>query len=178
MTTTVDVVTAGAAFVSAIGGAIAAWAAFKSARSAQKSQESGDALAQKFALRDVALAAGEVRVESNRVLHRAQQLKLSYRDLFIMSGSAVHSSEQLCMAEIEKKVLRVSALAADAANFSDGADNLKRSTIDDIFRVETRLTSSIKEVRAIREDLDRENDQIDAQCAERRKRMENLRFAR
>jgi hypothetical protein len=55
---------------------------------------------------------------------------------------------------------------------------LRRSTIEDILRVQTRLTNSVREVRALREELDREHDQIESQCAERRESMDRTRLAR
>lgn len=178
MPTAVEILSVAAAVVSAVGGAFAAWAALQSAQSASKTQEAADAMERNFALRDVALAAGEVQVEARRAETRAEQLKLSYSTLFILSGSFGNSRQAVFVAELEKKVERIAQLVEDASKFKDGAASLRKATIEDVLRVQTRLTNSVKESRALREELDREHDQIESQCAERRESMDRTRITR
>ena len=132
----------------------------------------------RLALRDLTLAAGEIQVEARRAQSRAEQLKLSYGTLFTLSGSSGNSRRALYSAEIDKKTDRIAQLVEDAKKFDDGAPSLWQATIDDILRVQMRLSNSIKEVRGLREELDREHDQIESQCAKRRESMDRTRLAR
>jgi hypothetical protein len=178
MSSAAEILSVAAAAISAVGGAFAAWAAMQSARSASKTQAAADAMERNFALRDAALAAGEVQVEALRANARADQLKLSYSTLFTLSGSSGNSRQALYVTAIETKLGRVTQLLDDASKFKDGATSLKEATIEDMLRVQMRLTTSVKEVRALREELDREHDQIERQCAERRASMDRTRLAR
>ena len=178
MTTTVEVLSVVAALASAVGGAFAAWAALQSARSASKAQEAADAMERNIGLRDISLAAGEVQVEARRAHSRAEQLKHSYSTLFALSGSFGNTREALYAAEIDKKTERIAKLVDDASKFDGGATLLKMATFEEILRVQMRLINSVKEVRALREELDREQDQIEEQCAERRKSADKTRLAR
>jgi hypothetical protein len=67
---------------------------------------------------------------------------------------------------------------ADAKLFVEGASSLGSATLDDIDRVQIRLSGSLATCRAIREDLEREENSIEAQCAERRESMDRTRLAR
>ena len=178
MPTAVEILSVTAAVVSAVGGAFAAWAALQSARSASRTQEAADAMELKFALRDVALSSGEVQVEARRAESRAEQLKVSYSTLFALSGSVGNSRQALYVAQIDTKIERIALLIEDAGRFKDEAAALNKSTIEDILRVQTRLAISVKEVLALREELDREHDQIESQCAERRESIDRTRLAR
>jgi hypothetical protein len=178
MPTAVEILSVAATVVSAIGGAFAAWAAWQSARSASKAQEAAELMERNVALRDVAMAAGEVSVEARRAESRAGQLKLSYGTLFTLSGSFGNSRQALYVAEIDKKLDRIAQLVEDASKFDDKASTLRKTTIEDVLRVQTRLTNSVNEVRALREELDREHDQVERQCAERRENLDRKRLAR
>ena len=178
MASVVEVLSVTASAVSAAGGAFAAWAALQSSRSASKAQATADAMETRVALRDVALAAGEIQVEARRAQSRAELLKGSYGTLFILSGSFGNSRQAIYSAEVEKKADRIAQLVEDAKKFDYGATSLRQATIDDILRVQMRLSNSIKEVRGLREELDREHDQIESQCAERRESMDRTRLAR
>lgn len=175
MTTVVEVLSVAAATVSAVGGVFAVGAALQSSRSASKAQATADAMESRLALRDVALAAGEVQIESRRAQSRAEQLKLSYANFFMLSNSFGSSRQALYTAEIDKKTNRIAQLVEDAKKFDDGAESLRQATHDNILRVQVRLSNSTKEICALREELDREHDQIEGQCAERRESMDRAR---
>lgn len=131
-----------------------------------------------FARRDLALAVGDAQVEAMRAKSRADQLKLSYSTLFTLSGSFANSRQALYEREVEKKAERIDQLLEDASKFDNGATSLKEATIEDILRVQMRLLNSVKEIRGLREELDREHDQIEGMCAARRESMERTRLAR
>ena len=117
-------------------------------------------------------------MEAMRAQSRADQLKQSYSTLFSLSGTFGNSRQALYEAEINKKIDRIGPLLEDASKFGDGAASLKEVAIEEILRVQMRVLNSVKEIRGLREELDREHDQVEGQCAALRESMDRTRLAR
>jgi hypothetical protein len=160
-----ELVSAGAAVVSAVGGAFAAFAAFRSAASARAAQEAAAATEKRTVLRQVAITANDVLVEVERVESRSLVLKQGYRSLFTFGGSSGGSREALYLKAVDEKVASVQALASIAKPFVSGGSDLANATLEEINENEIKLTQALSQVRATREDLEREHASVEGQCA-------------
>lgn len=163
-----ELISAVAAVVSAVGGAFAAVAAFRSAASAREAQDSAEEAQRRVALREVVATAAQVSIENQRAQGRIQELTLAYNSLSVFSGSSENSGIQLAEASATAKANRALQLLEYSKLFAAGAASLEFAPSADIDRVQVRLSSGLLEVRAIREDLEREHSFIERQCAEHR----------
>ena len=168
----------GITFASALGGAFAAWAAWRSAGHAKAAQESADLAERRAVLREISGAASAVLVEQSRIASRAGELKLGYRSLSTLSGASSSSNLTLLIARIDETLKVVEALATDAKLFSNNAQALAKAPPEEHDRVVTRMRESLIKAQGYREDLEREHTQVESQCAERRESMDRTRLAR
>jgi hypothetical protein len=178
MATTVEVLSVSAALVSAIGGAFAAWAAFRSAASARLAQESADTSERRVSLRDLTSTARAVVIEAQRVAVRGGELKREHQSLAIMSGASISSSLDLSLAAVEAKLTEAKEQAKHAELFASSSSNLEHASSEEIDRVQLRLSDSLKKAQATLEDFDREHGIIERQCAARRQSMDQAKYAR
>lgn len=158
-----------AAVVSAIGGAFATVAAFRSAGSARVTQDAAAASEKLAALRQLMVAANEVLVEARRAESRGNDLKLSYHVLFTFAGSSGGSREKLYVDATEGKLAEATAISARAKPYSSDLDLLLNGPLEEITGREIKVAQMLTEIRAIREDLEREHASVEGQCAEFRK---------
>jgi hypothetical protein len=159
------VVSALAAVLSAIGGAVAAIAAFRSAGSARDAREAAQVSEKRSALRQLTVTANEVLVEVWRVESRAAELKLSYRTLSTFEGSFGGSRETLYLGEVDRKVATIVNVSEAAKPFASGQDHLMNGPVEEIAAREIKISQLLTEARAIREDLEREHASVQVQCA-------------
>ena len=159
-----------AAVVSAVGGAFAAVAAFRSATSARQAQAAAEKSQKSGTLRQLAIAANEVLVEARRAEARTAELKLRYGELFAFAGTTGSSSEGLYLSEVDKKLAEVAQLSDYATPFTSDLSQLANGPLDEISNRETILAQTLTRVRAIREDLEREQASIEADFAALRER--------
>ena len=159
------VISAIAAVVSAVGGAFAAIAAFRAAGFARDAHEAAQVSEKRGALRQLTITSNEVLVEAKRAESRATDLKLAYRTLAVFSGASGGSRENLYVTEIDKRLVNVASLSEAAKPFSSGQDSLMNGPAEEISRRETKMAQLLTNVRAIREDLEREHASVEAQCA-------------
>lgn len=178
MATTSELLSIAAAVVSAVGGAFSAWAAFRSAGSARVAQEEAAKAGRRAALRQVSETAGIVISEVERIQARGPQLQRSYHSLFALSGGLSNSRLPLHLDAVDKKVKKATALAEDARLFTSEAKSLIDASIEDIDRVQIRLSNSVITTRGVREDLEREESSVEAQVAERRESNERARIVK
>lgn len=158
------VISAVAAAMSAIGGAFAAVAAFRSAASAREAREAAETSEKRAALRQLMVTTNEVLVEARRAESRGAELKLAYRTLFTFGGSSGGSREGLYLAEVDKKLAGVTKLSEHAKPFASDQDGLMNGPVDEISSRETKVAQVLTQVRAIREDLEREHASVEGQC--------------
>jgi hypothetical protein len=154
------VISAIAAVVSAIGGAFAAVAAFRSAASAREAQEAAQASEKRAALRQLTVTANEVLIEARRAESRGAELKLSYRTLSTLGGSSGGSREGLYLAEVERKLAEITTLSERAKPFAFDQEGLLNGPLDEISVRETKIVQALTQVRALREDLEREHASV------------------
>ncbi len=164
MTTTVEVISVGAAAVSAIGGALAAWAAHRSAVSAQEAQTAAFDAERRAGLRQIGQIASELLLEGRRVESRANETKLAYQTLFAFSGSTGGSRQKLYISQVDEKLKGAEKRIEYAKLFAPEPAKLKTIPLDEIDRVQTNVLATLTEVRALREDFEREYAGVEAQC--------------
>jgi replicative DNA helicase len=157
------VISAVAAVVSAIGGAFAAIAAFRSAASAREASQTAEMSEKRAALRQLIVTANEVVVEARRADSRGAELKLAYRTLFTFGGSSGGSRETKYLAEVEKKLGEITTLSKIAKPFASDQDDLMNGLVDEISGREASIAQVLTQVRAIREDLEREHASVEGQ---------------
>lgn len=162
---TPEVVSAAAAVVSAVGGAFAAWAAFRSAESARIAQQAGAAAEHRAALRQIGTTATEVQIEVERIASRGNDLKIAYRTLFTFAGQLGSSRNNLYDAAVDEKLKRASELGGYAKLFTTAAAKLDGTPPEETDRVQVRLSNTLTEIRALREDLERELSSVEGQSA-------------
>lgn len=149
-----ELVSAAAAVISAIGGAFAVLAAFRSADSARSSQRAAEEADRRAALRHIAVTSSEVVTEAMRVGSRARDAKLAYNTLAVFSGSFGNSSIVARVAEVDCKAQRAGELSNHAKLFAEGATSLSQAPREELDRVQFRESAALIEVRALREDLE------------------------
>lgn len=165
MAITPDIVSATAAVVSAIGGAFAAWAAFRSAGSARVAQQAAADSERRASLRQIATTASEVLIEAQRVESRGHDLKSAYRSLFVIAGSGGGSRQALYDTAVDEKLKEAQGLADSAKVFSSSPRSLEDAPPDEIDRVQLKLSTALTKVRALREDIEREFTSAEGQSA-------------
>lgn len=166
-----EIISAGAAVVSAIGGGFAALAAFRSAASARATQQSAAAAEHRAALRQIGQTATEVVIEGQRVAERANYLKSAYGSLFVFAGQSGGSRQARYDLAVDEKIKRASDLCDYAKVFTSISGKLDDAPPEETDRVQTNLSSALTEIRALREDLERELAGADGQSASYRDRV-------
>lgn len=165
MPSPVEIASAIAAVISAVGGAFAAVGAMRSASSARHAQQAMERSEKRAALRELVVSWNELQVELQRVVSRATELRTAYQTFFAFSGSSEHSSEKLLLKEIDEKVRSAQKSAEGVAQVSTDVTALYDAALDDINKHHARVEQSLFLVRSVREDIEREHLSIEARCA-------------
>ncbi|MFI3120718.1 MAG: hypothetical protein QX203_12155 [Methylococcaceae bacterium] len=160
-----EIVSAAAAVVSAVGGAFAALAAFRSADSARVTQRAAEAAEHRVALRQIGTTATEVFIEKERITSRGTNLKMAYQTLFAFAGQLGGSRKNFYESAVDEKVQHASKLGEYAKLFTTAAEKLDGTPPEETDRVQVRLSNSLTEIRALREDLERELSGVEGQSA-------------
>lgn len=163
-----EVASAVAAVVSAVGGAFAALAAFRSAGAAREAALSAEHANRRAMLRDVSAIAASILGAVLGVKSRAAELICEYKSAEVFSGSRENSSllklqESTC--ELQAKA---ESFVADAGLFANGATQLAASPAEDIDRVFVRLSGNLQLIQTIRDELDRKYAAMSSQNAQHR----------
>jgi len=85
--------------------------------------------------------------------------------LAVFSGSVGNSRIDLYLSAVSEKTKRAGELSSHAQLFSGNTGSLERVPLEEIDRVHMSLSTALTEVRALREDLEREHAFVDGQCA-------------
>lgn len=159
---TPEIVSAAAAVVSAVGGAFAALAAFRSAESARVAQQAAAAVEHRAALRQIGTTATEVLIEVERIASRGNDLKIAYQTLFTFAGRSGGSRKNLDSA-VDEKLKHASELGDYAKLFTTAAEKLDGTPPEETDRIQVRLSNTLTEIRALREDLEHELSGVEGQ---------------
>lgn len=157
-----------AAVISAVGGAFAAIAAFRSAGAAREAALSAEHANCRAMLREVSAVAPSILGAVLGVKSRAAELSSEYKTAELFSGSR-QSSSLLKLQEIARELeAKAESYFADAELFANGATQLATSPAEEIDRVFVRLSGNLQLIHTIRDELDRKYVAISSQNAQHR----------
>lgn len=157
-----------AAVVSAVGGAFAAVAAFRSAGAAREAALSAEHANRRAMLREVSALAASILGSVLGVKSRAAELIAEYKSAEIFSGLR-DSSSLLMLQECARELqIKAESFVADAGLFANGATQLAASSAEEIDRVFVRLSGNLQIVQTIRDELDRKYAAMSSQNAQHR----------
>lgn len=154
-----------ASVVSAIGGAIACIAAFRSAGHAKEAFEESQKADKRHALRQLSLTAHQVVVEVERIKWLAQGLKVAYKTLVVFCGATGGSRVTIFTKEIEEKVGVAETLENKSSPFIELQVALLNGPLEEISGREVRMSQHLAEAVALREKLEIELADIQAKNA-------------
>lgn len=155
MSDTTEVVSAAAAVIGLVVGALSTLAAFRAADSARSAQRAADEAAHRVDLFTISRTASDVLVELQRIVVRSQDAKGAYQTLAVFSGSYQNSGIEQAKSNVETQSRRAHELAEQARLFIDGDSKLRGAPPEEIDRVQLRLAANLSEIVAIREELER-----------------------
>lgn len=153
-----------AAVVSAVFGVLAVVAAFRSASYAQKAHDAAEDAERRGALRQVISTAKEVELEAKRGIDAAALAGRSRNDLAIFAGGLGGSRNRLSQDTYTAKSKRAEEIATEARLFSGMPSTIEKAPPTELDRVLIKLTALLSEAQALREDLERERTELEAQC--------------
>jgi len=159
------IVSTAASVISAIGGAAACIAAFRSAGHAQKAFDQNQKMEKRFALRQLSVTAHQVAVEVDRIKWSAQGLKVAYKTLAVFAGAVDGSRQKLMLQEVEDKVKAADSIKEKASPFVDLNTLLLNGPLDEINDREVLMSQLLVEATALREKTEIELSEIQAQNA-------------
>lgn len=168
MTEPASLISVIAAVASAIGGAVACVAAFRSAGHAKMVFEESQKADKRVVLRQLALTAYQVSVEVERIKWLAQGLTAAYRDLAMFSGANGGSRETLYKKEIGEKVEIAERLQEKAKPFVEFQIAPLNGPLDEINSREVAMSQCLSEAVSLREKIEIELADIQAHVATRR----------
>lgn len=151
-----------AAAASALAGIYAAVAAARSAGSARVAQEAAAESERRVAVRLLSVASADVQVEYQRAQACASDLLSGYQNLEARSGSFQNSGIAERVTKVRERINGVGADVEHAVSFRHGALVLQQSPISDVEREHIRVATTLTQVRALREELDRERAVLEA----------------
>lgn len=153
------------AIVSAAGGLIAAFAAGISAWSAHKANQQAGEAERRTALRQIALAANDVVITSERISDRSNELHRSYRTLAVFAGQPGGSMEKRYIADIDQKMAWVAKLADRSRPYTQDSETLATASVDEHEDAMVSVMTDQSEMRAIPIDMERELAGLEIQIA-------------
>lgn len=151
----IEIASAIAAVVSAVGGAFAAVAAFRSADSAREAAHSAEDSNRRARLRQVSSTAAAILVAALGIKSRASELIFEYKSAEVFSGSAGNSSLQKLKENTLELQAKAEPFVIDACLFVNGATQLAKSPEEEIDRIWVRLNGNLQILQTIRDELDR-----------------------
>ncbi|NKI97566.1 hypothetical protein [Rhizobacter sp. SG703] len=163
--TTAETIASIAAVLSLVIAALATLAAFRSAVSARTAQRFAEDSAHTAATLSASRTAIGILVEIQRIKSLSEQATLSYRTLEGFSGSQDNSGVQEALAILRDRTSKAIELGTDARQFTNSSTTLKAAPMQEVARVELRLSSSQVQLAAIRDELERVIAAVEGQNA-------------
>lgn len=154
-----------ASVVSAIGGATACVAAFRSAGHAKEAFEEAQKADKRYSLRQLSLTAHQVVVEVERIKWLAQGLKVAYKTLAVFCGATGGSRVTMFTKEIEEKIGVAETLENKASPFIELQVALLNGPLEEISGREVKMSQYLAEAVALKENIEIELADIQAQNA-------------
>jgi hypothetical protein len=152
------------ALVSAVFAGLAVLAAFRSSSSAERARQSAEDSERRAALRQAISTARELELEAKRITDAAGLAARSRRDLAVFTGNVGGSREGLSRERYAARVKRAEEMADESKPFSGHPNVLAAAPLTDVDRVLTKLIAVLSEATALRDDLEKERAELEAQC--------------
>lgn len=137
-----EVISTSAAVISALGGAVAAFAAFRSAEAARVTQQAVASAEHRAALREIGITAKEVLIEAERISSRGNDLKLAYQSLFIFAGQPGSSRHNVYDKIVDERLKHASELSDYAKLFATSPEKLNGTPPEETDHVRARILNS------------------------------------
>jgi hypothetical protein len=157
---TLALVAAIGGIVSAVGGAFAALAAFRSASSASDALNQAVRLERRALVRQLVVSAHGVISEEARIAALVDELKLQYSTLFTFAGQGDGSRQKFYVDRAEKKKQEANTLQLEAKKLIEEAKSLAGASEEDLTQALSKFDGHLVRVKSIREDLQREIDSV------------------
>jgi len=154
----------------AIATALAALAAFRSARSADLAQQALIDEQLRNGKREVATLVAGCSYEFSRVRFLAHTLNVIDRASAIFSGGFGGSRQKLLEDGVSKRVSKAEEIFKAVSPFGDNPVAISQLVQEDIDRLQVTLTIHLADLRAIAEELDRDSSSREAQLLQQRER--------
>lgn len=151
-----DWISAIASAVSALGGAFAAVAAFRSARSAHETQQAASNIEFRARLREIAYTVVSIDAEITRVKSLARHLEKVYSDLAIFNGGSGGSRHEQVRQNVAQRLAKAIEISETAKPFLNGTEALVKAPAEDTDRVLRNLTSSLARLKAYASEFETE----------------------
>lgn len=161
----VSLISVVASVLSAVGGAFACVAAFRSAGHAKEAFNDSQKAEKRFALRQLSLTAHQVCAEVDRIKWVAQGLKAAYQTLAVFSGVSEGSRVILYDKEIDEKIKLADALVGKARPFIEFQKALLNGPLDEISGREIAMSQHLVGAMALREEIEIELSEVQVQNA-------------
>lgn len=110
-------------------------------------------------------------IEAERFRDRAKSLKIAYSSLAVVAGQLGGSREGLAHATVDEKLKYAAKLHESVNSFAGGTTALDDLPLVELDRAQLRVTNARTELRAMREDLERDLSSLEAQIAEYRRQQ-------
>jgi hypothetical protein len=142
-----------AAVISAAGGSVACFAAFKSAKHAKDTFDAAQLSEKRQSLRQLSITAHEVIIQIDRINLSAQSLKSAYSELARHSGQLCGSTEKKHITKIENEIEKAKSLTEKAKPFIEFQTHLLNGPIGEISSREVDMTQCLNQAKAILNEL-------------------------
>ena len=166
-----EIATAVASIVSALGGCAAAYAAFLSARSAREATQAAEATIKQAALREASRMATTIVLEGTALKSVCNATQGSIKSSVAFSGVSSSSGHEQLIRNMQDTARRVDPMIADAELFIGGAKSLSKSPVVEIERVGHRLWENLESLRTLHRQVEDVRSSIEGQNEQHRSRI-------
>lgn len=168
--TDAEIVASTTAVLGLVIASLSTLAAFRSAASAQSAQKWAAESAHLAATIAASKTATEVLVEVQRTKALAEQATTAYQTLEVFSGSYQNAGIHAAKANVHELARQAEDLSETARLFVDAAVQLVATPLDEVARVQIKLSASHANVVALRIELEQIVMTVEAQNSQYRER--------
>ena len=155
-------------FASAVAGAIASFAAFRSARSAALAQDALLDFEERGRRREAASLVAQIYLEHERTVFAGKTLRTLYRGNASVSGGYTELRHQRLQETLDGELASAKELANVITPFSGQSCSLSDTPREDLDRIIINLTLTLAKLRGLLERLIRESQSQEAQLLQSR----------
>lgn len=154
--------------LSALAAALATYAAFSSANSARHSLRISEQAERRLSIRTTLMDAHAIEIECDRLGRLATELMLNYQSLAVFSGASGGSRDEMYQNAAREKQVYAKLLSTQAKELTANPSSL--DTLDDkeIDQVKIKISATLLELLALRENIVDELSEIRLRNSEAR----------